>query len=121
MSETEYLSDSSCSSYGSELEEELDEGFSTLSLEPYRFEPTKVSSCATNSFEETDEEKENDHFKCSKPASENRCGTQSWCTCTHSHVEVREIDCLCCKEVEASEESKFEGINTYGILFSCQL
>ena len=58
MSETEYLSDSSCSSYGSELEEELDESFSTSSLEPYRFEPTKVSSSATNSVEETNEEKE---------------------------------------------------------------
>ena len=121
MSETEYLSDSSCSSYGSELEEELDESFSTLSLEPYRFEPTKVSSSATNSVEETNEGKEKDHFKCSKPASENHCGTLSWCTCTHCHVKVREIDCLCCKEVEALEESKFEGINTYGILFSCQL
>ena len=58
MSETEYLSDSSCSSYGSELEEELDESFSTLSLETYRFEPKKVSSSATNSVEETNEEKE---------------------------------------------------------------
>ena len=37
MSETEYISDSSCSSYESELEEELEESFSTLSLEPYRF------------------------------------------------------------------------------------
>ena len=121
MSETEYLSDSSCSSYESELEEELGESFSTLSLEPYRFEPTKVSSSATNSVEETNEEKKK-HFKCSKPASENRCGTLSWCTCTHCHVELREIDCLCCKEVEALEESKFEVLThtVYYFLASCE-
>lgn len=38
-----------------------------------------------------------------------RIGNLDWCTCSNCKFESREIDCLCCKEVNAISDEQFSG------------
>ena len=40
---------------------------------------------------------------------EFRVGNLKWCTCELCKSEYREIDCLCCKEVDAISDEQFAG------------
>ena len=40
------------------------------------------------------------HFSCQFITYSIRIGNLNWCKCGHCKNEVREIDCLCCREVE---------------------
>ena len=74
--------------------------------EPYQFEPTKKK------YEKSQEgssqtQKENTFLINHR---ENiRVGKIEWCTCKNCRVESREIDCLCCREVDAISDEQFSG------------
>ena len=58
-------------------------------------------------------------------SQEIRAGNKNWCQCgLCSENEEREIDCLCCREVDAIEDEKFTGlfISIFFVasLFSCR-
>ena len=42
--------------------------------------------------------------------SDIRIGNVNWCKCRHCKKEAWEIDCLCCREVDAISDEEFEGI-----------
>ena len=47
-------------------------------------------------------EKETKHIYASAAGSLHiRIGNLDWCKCRHCKNEAREIDCLCCREVDA--------------------
>ena len=46
----------------------------------------------------------------SQPKSLQNCvGNIGWCHCGKCHAETQEIDCLCCTDLVALDELKFEG------------
>ena len=76
-------------------------------LQPFQFEPEKKKSNENH-------EKETKHSHASKASaadlSDIRNGNVDWCKCGCCKKEVREIDCLCCTEVDAISDEKFECI-----------
>lgn len=107
MSDSEYFSGSSSSSYNGSSGNEADSegeyygrGVREVTdmlknFNPYMFEPEKnvssTSSSSTSKSEETETENE----------VEGRVTNLDWCTCGCCKKEKREIDCLCCQEVSA--------------------
>ena len=59
-------------------------------------------------------EKETKHSHASRASaadlSDIRNGNVDWCKCGCCKKEVREIDCLCCTDVDAISDEKFECI-----------
>ena len=80
-------------SYGKDLREitELMNCFN-----PYMFEPEKKDGSSTGSSSESESEESE-----SERQNETRVTNLDWCTCGNCKNEKREIDCLCCKEVDA--------------------
>lgn len=77
------------------------------SLKPYQFEPEEEMTSATDHTSESELESPS----LSEPENEKevkRVGTTDWCNCGKCKEESREIDCLCCSEVSAISEDKFE-------------
>ena len=72
-------------------------------------EETESSENETSSNDATTEN-ENDQLE--------RVGNKDWCKCGQYKRETREIDSLCCTEVPAIIENKFEGNNA---LFSTRI
>ena len=81
-------------------------------IQPYQYEPEKakgeIHENQSESENEFEEEAENNTLK-----DKVRIGNLTWCLCGECCIEQREIDCLCCQEVSAITEGKFEGKNLY--------
>ena len=94
-------------------EEELRE--SLAQLQPYQFEP-EVENFSYGTESDSDEASSifDDEVRIE---SKDRVGGKQWCSCGCCQEESREVDCLCCKEVSAIDEVKFEG----KYLYSCEL
>ena len=61
------------------------------------FEPEQKKTCGNASHE-----KETKHIQASAAKLLHiRIGNLDWCKCRHCKNEAREIDCLCCREVNA--------------------
>ena len=69
-------------------------------------------SLKRNKVMETTRKKKNSHAsRASQPIYQNiRIGNVDWCKCGYCKKEVREIDCLCCRELDAISDEKFDGI-----------
>ena len=75
-------------------------------LKPYDFEPERTStSDPSNSHVASSSSTENIEQR----NTVARINTLDWCKCGSCHKESREIDCLCCEEMIAISEEKFEG------------
>ena len=134
MSDFEYLSESSLSSYGdgssgneadSKGEEVCEKHVKEITemmkcFTPYMFEPEKddVSSISSSSSEVEDED-ENDSESKTNLEKSSRVGNLEWCKCGECNIEKREIDCLCCQEVDALN-SKFDRENMSCVIKSIQ-
>ena len=110
MSDFDYLSESSLSSYGdgssgneadSEGEEVCEKDVKEITdmmkcFTPYMFEPEKddVSSISSSSSEVEDED-ENDSESKTNLEKSSTVGNLEWCKCGEYNIEKREIDCLC--------------------------
>lgn len=122
MSEIESFSSSSCSS-SDEGHSSCDEGEEIYDADmngilhlmktfnPYMYEPERDVSSASSSNESSDSfEEEISNLVDEKDNVEkvnSRVGHIDWCKCGECRVETREIDCLCCQEVDALN-SKFD-------------
>lgn len=88
-------------------------------LQPYQYEPRKHGSDSSSSSSESDLDSSDilpgDLSGISEDEDERdvirRRGSKDWCKCGHCKKEIREIDCLCCLEVDAISEEKFENQN----------
>ena len=108
-SDSEYFSansDSEDSWSDVDIDEELEERFLGLKLEPYQFEPEKANFPEN----ENDEEQVSSVDLCKQTEEKMRLHSLSWCLCGSCKEERREIDCLCCKEVDAISDEQFSGI-----------
>ena len=78
---------------------------------PYMYEPEREVSDTSNesSSEESMEERTSSEEigVTAAPDIGLRVGNLDWCKCKNCRVETREIDCLCCNEVDALN-SKFD-------------
>ena len=75
-------------------------------LQPYQYKPgndNESSDSASESDILPDELSSND-----KDDANRRSGNKEWCQCGTYKKEIREIDCLCCQEVAAISDDKFE-------------
>lgn len=100
-------SNNSNSSSRSNIDEEGTEDISRffMGLQPYQYEPERISNIETEDDTESSEEEMHN-----QPAEEQpRVGNTVWCKCESCHSEDRELDCLCCQEVAAIAEEKFTG------------
>ena len=86
---------------------DLIENFQEMGLEPYQFEPRK-SNWSTFDKGEYDENEMQENSSLNAH-EEFRVGNLKWCTCELCKSEYREIDCLCCKEVDAISDEQFAG------------
>ena len=87
------------SSDGSELEyESMVESFG--GLQPYLFEPEKpnLGQDSSKQLQVT-----------GTVYIKKDTSSLDWCSCKNCHLENREIDSLCCQDVAAIDEQKFEG------------
>lgn len=75
-----------------------------VNLQPYRYEP-----CSQNDDDETDGDTSSEESCDDEKAHSERVGNKDWCKCSFCKIEIRDIDCLCCQEVEAILEESFEG------------
>lgn len=84
------------------------ENFTSLAkLEPYQFEPIKQGS-NENSQQPVAKETPVQDFLI-KHWENLRVGNTEWCSCGGCKEEKREIDCLCCREVDAITDEQFSG------------
>ena len=67
-----------------------------------------VNHSGTDSEDSSDEMSSEDE---DEAKMKGRAWTTNWCKWGHCKKEVREIDCLCCQEVDTISEEKFEGQN----------
>ena len=125
MSDFEYLSENSLSSYGdgssgneadSKREKVCEKDAKEITdmmkcFTPYMFELEKdnVSSISSPSSEIEDED-ENDSESKTNLEKSSRAGNLEWCKCGECNIEKRGIDCLCCQEVNVLN-SKFDRKN----------
>ena len=104
MTERDYSSSNSEDEKYSDEEEINDIQTLLEDLKPYQFEPEAESleeASEEDSEEDSNEEEEN--------MSENRAGKEGWCQCKKCHIEEREIDCLCCKELPELQDETYDG------------
>ena len=71
------------------------------------FEPEKDVSSISSPSSEVEDEYENDSGSKTNLEKSSRVGNLEWCKCGECNIEKREIDCLCCQEVDALN-SKFD-------------
>lgn len=84
--------------------EDIEQHF-TNNLQPYMFEPE--SSVDQNTEEGNSQDQDS---QVEREIGLVRVNSKDWCSCENCEVEVREIDCLCCCEIDAISEDKFEGV-----------
>ena len=134
MSDFKYLSEYSLPSYGdgssgneadSKGEEVCEKDVKEITgmmkcFTPYMFEPEKddVSSISSSSSE-VEHEDENDSESKTNLEKSSRVGNLQWCTCGECNIEKRDIDCLCCQEIDALN-SKFGRENTSCVIKSIE-
>ena len=81
--------------------------------------PERAISSSSEEIESNEKETpSNDATKENKNDQLGRVGNKDWCKCGQCKRETREIDSLCCTEVPAIIEDKFEGKKYY---FSTQI
>ena len=94
------------SSSESESESEyLNKSFQRMKLEPYKYGPLKKSSSSENYLVE--EEKGNEIV--ASQSEDHRVGHIGWCSCRNYQEESREVNCLCCREVDAICDEQCSG------------
>lgn len=111
--ENDELEEDSCDvSTGSSAEEEEEpDELKTLCddfrcLKPYQFEPEiEISETEESDYSDSDNDSYGSDFQ-----ENSRVGKTTWCLCEQCVIESRDIDCLCCQEVAAISEDKFEGL-----------
>ena len=81
-----------------------------LGLEPYQFEPTKKVSHENPHQLEGNQKLTQEECFLIKHWENLRVGNTGWCSCEGCKEEKREIDCLCCREVDAITDEQFSGI-----------
>lgn len=86
--------------------EEVDVAELMGNLQPYLYEPEKEGK--PSSSEEEDDESDVGDENDDGGEPQLRAGHKEWCKCGQCKHEIREIDCLCCQEVAAISENKFE-------------
>ena len=87
---------------------------------PYIFEPEKDdSSSISSSSSEVEREDENDSELKTYFEKSSRVGNLEWCKSGECNIEKREIDCLCCQDVDALN-SKFDRENMSCIIKSIE-
>ena len=80
-----------------------------MGLQPYQYEPEK-EKVVTQMLAGSDCINENIAVEHEDEVQINRVGNNEWCECGNcSRDEKREIDCLCCQEVAAIDDKKFDG------------
>ena len=72
-----------------------------LSITPYQFEPTDMSSNGDSEDSESD-------FDDDQASFTDRLGHTLWCSCAKCTPMPRAVECFCCKELETSCE-RLEG------------
>ena len=73
------------------------EDFRSIILQPFLFDPEQKKECGNARHD-----KETQHIHVSAANLLHiRIGNLDWYKCRHCKNEVREIDCLCCTEVDA--------------------
>ena len=109
MSEVDFLEDSHeiLSSYSDSSEVgDLNIGCDFQNVQPYQFEPEKQNQA--NSFQ-CGHSPNKMGEKSQLESVQNCVENIGWCQCGKCHAETRETDCLCCKDLVALDELKFEG------------
>lgn len=95
-------------SEGEQFERDMREIVNVMrTFNPYMYEPEMEVSSVSSSDEQslsTEASGESEYFDAK---DDTRVGHLDWCKCGHCKIETREIDCLCCKEVDALN-SKFD-------------
>ena len=80
-------------------------------LAPYDYEPEQAIS--SEERDSSDYESSSDSSDSSENENEDlqlgRVGNKEWCNCDQCKREIRDVDSLCCTEVAAIVEEKFEG------------
>ena len=80
-------------------EKELDEMIEMIEeFHPYMFEPEREIEDTTDKSSDDEDE---DKFFDALGEQDMRTGKIDWCQCGNCCIEKREIDCLCCQEVDA--------------------
>lgn len=80
-----------------------------LGLEPYQFEPTKKVSHENPHQPKGKQNPTQEECFMIKHWENLRVGNTEWCSCEGCKEEKREIDCLCCREVDAITDEQFSG------------
>ena len=95
-----------------EKQENAYDGMNELmgNLAPYDYEPELTISSSSEETESSENEtSSNDATSENENDQLGRVGNKDWCKCGQCKREIREIDSLCCTEVPAIIEDKFEG------------
>ena len=93
-----------CSSSESELESGyLNESFQGMKIEPYQYEPLKKNSSSENHLAE----KKNRNEIVASQLEDHRVGHIGSCSWGNCREESREVDCLCCREVDVVFDEQF--------------
>ena len=111
MSSSENESQTVESSSDEEQENEYD-GINELmgNLALYDYEPERAISSSSEETESSENETpSNDATSENENDQLGRVTNKDWCKCGQCKREIREIDSLCCTEVPAIIEDKFEG------------
>ena len=80
-----------------------------LGLEPYQFEPIKQLDIENSQNSVAKDNIVQEECFLIKHWQNVRNGNTEWCSCKNCKDEKREIDCLCCKEVDAITDEQFSG------------
>ena len=95
-----------------EKQENAYDGMNELmgNLAPYDYEPELTISSSSEETESSENEtSSNDATSENENDQLGRVGNKDWCQCSQCKREIQEIDSLCCTEVPAIMEDKFEG------------
>ena len=110
-SSSEDESEPSGREYSSQDESSDEDVRETLScLQPYQFEPGVVGKISETDSESDSDDTSSVHSHNVKVDAEERAGKLGWCKHSNCQLEERDLDCLCCQEMSAIDEAKFEGM-----------
>ena len=103
-SENESQNDENASISSEEQESDYDLSEMMGNLAPYNYEPEQDISSYSSSEDNSSNSDINENKN-----NLGRVGNKEWCKCDECKREIRDIDSLCCTEVAAIAEEKFEG------------
>ena len=79
-------------------------------LAPYGYEPKRAIASSNEETKSSENEtSSNDATSKNKNDQLGQVGNKDWCYCGQCKREIQEIESLCCTEVQAIIEDKFEG------------